>query len=63
MSQKLLRLGVKMTTRNIVFLYEKQSCSNCKHLEHDGMFGIFCGVGGNNKNYNCPKYEEEVLND
>ena len=34
-------------------------CKNCKHLDRDGMFGIFCAVGGNNKNYNCSKYEEK----
>lgn len=38
--------------------FEKPKCGNCKHLEHDGMFGIFCGVGGNNRNYDCSKYEE-----
>lgn len=50
-----------MTTRSyhLVILTEKQFCANCKHLEHDGMFGIFCGVRGNNKNYDCPKYEEK----
>ena len=38
----------------------KKFCRNCKHLETDGMFGIFCGVvGGNNINHDCPKYEEE----
>ncbi len=36
-----------------------QYCGNCKNLKHDGMFGIFCGVGGNNRNYDCPKYEEK----
>lgn len=36
----------------------KQLCKNCKHLETDGMFGIFCGVGGDNTKYDCPKYEE-----
>ena len=36
---------------------EKQLCSNCKHLEHDGMAGIWCSVHGNNKNYDCPKFE------
>lgn len=34
----------------------KQSCRDCKHLETDGMFGIFCGVGGDNTKYDCPKY-------
>lgn len=38
---------------------EKQLCKNCKHLEHDGMFGIFCGVMGNNRNYDCLKYEKK----
>ena len=36
---------------------EKQLCSDCKHLEHDGMAGIWCGVRGNNENYDCPKFE------
>jgi len=36
----------------------KQLCKNCKHLETDGMFGIFCGVGGDNTKYDCPKYEK-----
>ena len=34
----------------------KQLCKNCKHLETDGMFGIFCGVGGDNTKYDCTKY-------
>lgn len=38
----------------------KQLCKNCKHLETDGMFGIFCGVGGDNTKYDCPKYDEKV---
>ena len=39
----------------------KRFCKNCKHLQHDGMFGIFCGLlGGNNKNYDCSKYEEKI---
>ena len=37
----------------------KQLCKNCKHLETDGMFGIFCGVGGDNTKYDCPKYEKK----
>ena len=37
---------------------KKQLCGDCKHLEHDGMFGIFCGVRGDNTKYNCSKYEE-----
>ena len=37
----------------------KQLCKKCKHLETDGMFGIFCGVGGNNTKYDCPKYEKK----
>lgn len=49
---------------------EKQLCRDCKHLEHDGMAGIWCGVRGNNKNYDCLKFEynwgiltkEEVIN-
>ena len=38
---------------------EKQLCMNCKHLEHDGMFGIWCGVHGNNKNHDCLKFERK----
>ena len=38
----------------------KQLCKDCKHLETDGMFGIFCGVGGNNTKYDCPKYEKRT---
>ena len=38
----------------------KQSCRDCKHLETDGMFGIFCGVGGDNTKYDCPKYEKRT---
>ena len=34
-------------------------CKNCKHLGLDGMFGLICDVNGNNKNYDCPKYEEK----
>ena len=35
----------------------KQLCKNCKYLlETDGMLGIFCGVGGDNTKYDCPKY-------
>lgn len=43
----------------------KQLCGDCKHLEHDGFAGIWCGVGGNNRNYDCPKYEkkERITND
>ena len=37
---------------------KKQFCRDCKHLERDGMFGIFCGVGGNNTKYDCQKYEK-----
>lgn len=36
-----------------------QFCKNCKHLGLDGMFGLICEVSGNNKNYDCPKYEEK----
>lgn len=43
----------------VIDMSEIQYCKNCKHLEHDGMFGIFCGVNGNNINYDCPKYEKE----
>ena len=39
-------------------------CKNCKHLGLDGMFGLICDARGNNKNYVCPKYEEDgVLDD
>ena len=38
----------------------KQLCENCKHLETDGMFVIFCGVGGDNTNYDCSKYEQKM---
>ena len=38
---------------------EKQLCRNCKHLEHDGMAGIWCGVHGNNKNYDCSDFEDK----
>ena len=41
--------GVRITAKRL--------CKNCKHLETDGMFGIFCGVGGDNTKYDCPKYE------
>lgn len=34
-------------------------CKDCKNLGLDGMFGIICDVNGNNKNYNCPKYERK----
>lgn len=34
-------------------------CKNCKHLGLDGMFGLICDASGNNKNYDCPKYEED----
>lgn len=33
-------------------------CKNCKHLSTDGMFGLICDVCGNNKKYDCPKYEK-----
>lgn len=37
-------------------------CKNCKHLGFDGMFErLFCDVNGNNKNHDCPKYEEYVV--
>lgn len=36
-----------------------QFCKNCKHLGLDGMFGLICDVNGNNKNHDCPKYEEK----
>ena len=36
-----------------------QYCKNCKHLGLDGMFGLICDARGNNKNYDCPKYEED----
>ena len=33
---------------------------NCKWLGTDGMFGLFYdAIGGNNKNHDCPKYEEK----
>lgn len=34
-------------------------CKNCKHLGHDGMFGLICDVNGDNTKYDCPKYEED----
>ncbi len=37
---------------------ERQLCKDCKHLEHD-MMGLYCTVMGNNKNYDCPKYEKK----
>ena len=37
----------------------KQLCSDCEHLERDGFAGIWCGVGGNNKNYNCRKFKKK----
>ena len=43
--------GVRMT--------EKRYCRDCKYLGLDGMFGLICNAGGNNKNYDCPKYEEK----
>ena len=39
----------------------KRLCKNCKHLETDGMFGIFCGVGGDNTKYDCSKYERKEV--
>ena len=43
---------------------EIRYCKNCKHLGLDGMFGLICDARGNNKNYDCPKYEEKgVLDD
>ena len=36
---------------------EQQLCKNCKHLEHDRGCGIWCGIHGNNRNYDCPKFE------
>ena len=36
-----------------------QYCKNCKYLGLDGMFGLICDVNGNNKNHDCPKYEEK----
>ena len=41
------------------FMNQKQLCGDCKHLEHDGMAGIWCGVRGNNKNHDCPKFERK----
>ena len=38
---------------------KKQSCRDCIHLQHDGFCGIWCGVNGNNKNYDCQKYEKK----
>ena len=40
---------------------EIQYCKNCKHLSTDGMFGLICDVCGDNKNYDCPKYEKKVI--
>lgn len=37
---------------------EVQYCKNCKHLSTDGMFGLICDVCGDNRNYDCPKYEK-----
>lgn len=39
----------------------KRYCKDCKHLGLDGMFGLICDAKGNNKNYNCPKYEEKKM--
>lgn len=36
-----------------------QYCKNCKHLGHDGMFGLICDVNGDNTKYDCSKYEED----
>lgn len=38
---------------------KKQLCRDCIHLERDGMAGIWCGVGGDNTKYNCPKFERK----
>ena len=38
---------------------EKQLCRDCKHLEQDSGCGIWCGVNGDNRNYNCRKYEKK----
>ena len=38
---------------------KKQLCRDCKHLEHDGGCGIWCGIGGNNRNYDCRKFEKK----
>lgn len=48
----LLELLNKKTT-------DKRHCRNCKYLGLDGMFGLICDARGNNKNYDCPKYEEK----
>ena len=46
------------------WMTEIRYCKNCKHLGLDGMFGLICDARGNNKNYDCPKYEEKgVLDD
>lgn len=52
-------LDIKTTGKVSITVHEKPYCYNCKHLEHDGGCGIWCGVRGNNKDYNCPKYERK----
>ena len=37
----------------------EKKCSDCEYLERDGFAGIWCGVGGNNKNYNCRKFKRK----
>ena len=43
---------------------EKRSCGYCKHLQIDGMFGIWCDIY--NHDYvdidaeKCPNYESDV---
>ena len=37
----------------------KKLCSDCEYRERDGFAGMWCGVGGNNKNYNCRKFKKK----
>lgn len=38
---------------------EIRYCKNCKHLGLDGMFGLICDACGDNRNYDCSKYEKD----
>lgn len=38
---------------------EIRYCKNCKHLSTDGFCGLICNVSGDNRKYDCSKYESK----
>lgn len=56
---KFLSQLLKPTENNDLEL-SRVSCGDCAHLKHDSFAGIWCGNHGNNRNYDCSKFEPKI---